>query len=254
VVSTYTGVTNLNMGEVAVLQHIVTPRVGPVLNLDDPGLDVALSYICCQSCGCQIDAATPQGVARLDSTDSSLPIVIPSATYTSGAGPYGVMVTDTGPAGVTYGLDRTLYAGNINENGDYYRLALETKQQTLVAKLPARVHASTPFDAVTMLVALEGGDLYLVRTESGASMKWSTSDAPVTGLVRDLFDGSVYVARFDGSIFRYDAAGAPSPYQTAKYPSRLSIAPNGWLYAIGRPPPYYDHKPIVERWELPKTR
>lgn len=254
VVTTYTGITNLNMGEVAVLQNIVTPQLTGQANLGGPGLDVALSYICCQTCGCIISAASPQGVARLDPMDGSLPIVIPSAQYTSGAGPYGVPVTDSGPAGVTYGLDRTLYSGNVNENGDYYRLSLETQQQTLVAKLPARVYASTPFDAVTMLVAVEGGDFYLVRTETGAMTKWATSDSPVTGLVRDLFDGSVYVARIDKSILRYDAAGAATPYQTSQYPARLSIAPNGYLYAIGRPPPYYDHMPVIERWELPKTR
>ncbi|HLM71744.1 MAG TPA: hypothetical protein VK459_03600 [Polyangiaceae bacterium] len=254
-VTTYTGVTNLNMGEVAVLQQIITPRSGPTIDFQDAaGLDVALSYICCETCGCIINSSQPQGVARLDPTTGMLPIVIPSETYTKGTGPYGANVTDTGPAGVTYGLDQVLYVGNVKVNGDYYRLDLKTQAQTLVATLPARVYASAPFDAVTMLVALEGGDIHLVRPGSGEVTKWATSDQPVTGMIRDFFDGSIYIARFDGSILKYDEKGTASAFQTSKYPARLSIAPNGWLYALASPPPYYAHKPIIERWELPKTR
>lgn len=254
-VTSYTGVTNLNMGEVAVLQQIITPRSGPTIDWQDgPALDVSLSYICCETCGCVINASQPQGVARLEPMTGTLPIVIPSETYTKGIGPYGAGVTDTGPAGVTYGLDQVLYVGNVQVNGDYYRLDLKTQAQTLVATLPARVYASTPFDAVTMLVAVEGGDLYLVRPGTGETIKWAASDQPVTGMIRDFFDGSVYIARFDGSILKYDEKGMSTAFQTSKYPARLSIAPNGWLYALASPPPYYDHKPIVERWELPKTR
>lgn len=252
--SVYTGVTNLNMGEVAVLQQIVTPQAAPSQFKENPGLDVSLSYICCQTCGCIVNASQPQGVARLDSLTGMLPIVIPSENYTQGSGPYGAKVTDTGPAGVSYGLDRVLYVGNIQTNGDYYRLDLNNQLQDLIATFPSRVHASAPFDPVTMLVALEGGDLVLLRPASGEITAWAKSDQPVTGLVRDFFDGSVYVARIDKSILKYDEKGVSSPFQASQYPARLSIAPNGYLYALSSPPPYFDHMPIIERWELPKTR
>ena len=87
--------------------------------------------------------------------------------------------------------------------------------------------------------------------------KWGAGDLsgnPVTGLVRDFVDGSVYIATFGGEILKYDALGSPELFATAKHPARISIAPNGFLYAIERPPPYYDHMPVIERWELPKTR
>lgn len=253
-ISVYTGVTNLNMGEVAVLQQIVTPQVQSGQFKENPGLDVSLSYICCQNCGCIINASQPQGVARLDPLSGMLPIVIPSATYTTGNGPHGAAVTDTGPAGVSYGLDRVLYVGNVQTNGDYYRLDLNNQIQELVTTFPSRVYASAPFDSVTMLVALEGGDMLLLRPLIKEVVLWAKSDQPVTGLVRDFFDGSVYVARVDKTILKFDEKGTGMPFQTTQYPARLSIAPDGYLYALESPPPYYDHLPVIERWELPKTR
>src|SRR4029078_9728598 len=100
-----------------------------------------------------------------------------------------------------------LYVGNVNVNGDYYRLDLGTAIESQITTFPARVYASTPFDAITMLVALEGGEIDLLRLTDGTSIKWATSDQPVTGLVRDFFDGAVYVARLDNAIWRYTAEG-----------------------------------------------
>jgi hypothetical protein len=253
-VASIAGVTNLNMGEVAILQHIAVPTSATFPQpFDVPGLDVSLTYICCASCGCQL-SSTPQGVARLDPMTSSIPLVIPSKTFTTGNGPFGAGVFDTGPAGLSYGTNRVLYVGNVDANGDYYRLDLDTKAQTLVTTFAARVHASAPFDAVTQIVALEGGELRLLRVTDGASTVLATSDAPVTGLVRDFFDGSIYVARRDGAIWRYDSAGQGSVFQTAKNPARIAIAPNGWLYAVEVPPPFGDVTPTVERWQLPAMR
>ncbi len=152
-VGSIAGVTNLNMGEVAVLQHLATVTSAPV-PLDNPGVDVSLTYICCSTCGCQL-STTPQGVAHLDTTTMTIPLVIPSQTFTTGLGPFGASVFDTGPAGLSYGTDLVLYVGNVDVNGDYYSLDLGTQKQTLVTNFPARVYASTPFDAVTQLVALE---------------------------------------------------------------------------------------------------
>jgi hypothetical protein len=253
-ISSVAGVTNLNMGEVAVLQHLAQatsaklPRV-----LDVPGLDVSLSYICCSTCGCQL-GSTPQGVAHYDPMTKQIPLVIPSKTFTNGAGPFGAAVFDTGPAGLSYGTDRVLYVGNVDVNGDYYSLDLSTSMQTLVTTFAKRVYASTAFDAVNQLVALEGGELRLLRITDASTTSWATSSCPVTGLTRDFFDGSVYVACRDETIWRYDATGKGATFKTAANPSRIAIAPDGWLYALEIPPPFADVTPTVERWQLPTTR
>jgi hypothetical protein len=238
---------------VSVLQRTIIPKAGPKPPMPAENLEVALSYICCSTCGCQL-ATTPQGVARFDPVTSMLPLVIPSKTFTDGKGPFNATVFDTGPAGLSYGTDRVLYVGNVNVNGDYYRLDLGTAIESQIATFPARVHASTPFDAITMLVALEGGEIDLLRLTDGTSIKWATSDQPVTGLVRDFFDGAVYVARRDDAIWRYTAEGTGALFQMAKNPSRIAIAPDGFLYALEIPPPFADQTPTVERFALPLTR
>ncbi|MFO0763061.1 MAG: hypothetical protein U0359_41880 [Byssovorax sp.] len=259
--ASYPGVTNLNMGEVAVLQQITIPKSGhpqgasPPPGPPDPGdlLDVALTYICCSTCGCQLQS-TPQGVAHFDPMTSMIPMVIPSQTFTDGAGPFNSKVIDTGPAGLSYGTDRVLYVGNVNTNGDYYRLDLKAQAPTLVTTFAARVYASTPFDAVTMLVALEGGEIRLLRLTDGTDKLWATSDQPVTGMIRDFFDGAVYVARRDNGIWKYDEGGQGALFQTAASPARVSIAPDGFLYALELKPNFADTTPTVARYALPLTR
>jgi hypothetical protein len=253
-VTAYPSITNLNMGEVSVLQQITVPELRRSLLPAPPDtLEVAATYICCASCGCQLDSI-PQGAIRLEPMTGELPLVIPSATITTGNGPFGGAVIDTGPAGLSYGTDRVLYAGNIDANGDYHRVDLVTQEKQLVTTFAARVHASTPFDAVTMLVALEGGELTLLRITDGSSAAWGASDQPVTGMVRDFFDGSVYVARRDGTILHYDGDGASAAFESTAGAARISIAPDGYLYALVIPAPYYDHVPTVVRFKLPDTR
>ncbi|MEO7328359.1 MAG: hypothetical protein ABI193_07265 [Minicystis sp.] len=257
----YPGVTNLNMGEVSVLQQISIPKSGhgtitppdPVPPNPQDLLDVALTYICCSTCGCQLQS-TPQGVAHFEPMTSMIPLVIPSQTFTDGAGPFGAKVIDTGPAGLTYGTDRVLYVGNVNVNGDYYRLDLKTAQPTLVTTFASRVYASTPFDAITMLVALEGGEIHLLRLTDGSAKLWATSEQPVTGLVRDFFDGAIYVARSDKALFKYDEAGKGALFQTTVGPARISIAPDGFLYALELKANFADTTPTVARFPLPLTR
>jgi hypothetical protein len=216
-------------------------------------LEVAATYICCASCGCQLDSV-PQGAIRFDPMTNTLPLVIPSKTFTTGMGPFGGTTIDTGPAGLSYGMDRVLYVGNIDTNGDYYRVDLVTQQKSLVTTFAARVYASTPFDAATMLVALEGGELRLLRLWDATSTVWATSDQPVTGMVRDFFDGSVYLARRDGTILRYSSAGVGEPFQMVNGASRISVAPDGFLYALEIPAPYADVVPTVVRFQLPDMR
>jgi hypothetical protein len=73
-------------------------------------------------------------------------------------------------------------------------------------------------------------------------------------VVRDFFDGTVYVSRRDNAIWKYDSAGKGTSFQTAKNPARISIAPDGWLYGLEIPPPFVDQTPTVARWQLPLTR
>jgi hypothetical protein len=252
----YPGVTNLNMGEVSVLQdfmiarswHRGDPRPPPPADLE-----VALSYVCCSSCGCALDS-TPQGVSHFDPATGELPLVIPSKTFTDGAGPFDSVYLDTGPAGLTYGTDRVLYVGNVDVNGDYYRLDLTTNEKTLFTTFASRVYASAPFDDDTMLVALEGGEIRLLDLMDASSGVFATSDQPVTGMIRDFFDGSVYVARKDGQIWKYSEDGTGALAWVAKNLPRLSIAPDGYLYAIEIPNAVANQTPPIERWQLPLTR
>lgn len=257
-VSTYPGVTNLNMGEVAALQHIVVPK-SATTTFDPPrppppdDIDLALTYICCSACGCQL-SSTPQGVSHFDPDTGELPLVIPSQTFTDGAGPFGVYFIDTGPAGLSYGTDRVLYVGNVDENGDYHRLDLATNKTTLVTTFPSRVHASTPFDALHMLVALEGGAIHKLRLTDATSEVWTTVDSPVTGIVRDFFDGAVYVARADSTIWKHTEDGTGEQAWTTNGPARLALSPDGHLHTLELTAPVSDIKPVFARWQLPTTR
>lgn len=254
--TSYPGVTNLNMGEVSVLQDFTVPRSGHQAGANPPpppDLEVALSYICCSACGCQLDS-TPQGVSRFDPLTSMLPLVIASMTFTDGSGPFGSGVIDTGPAGLSYGTDRVLYVGNVDVNGDYYRLDLATSKKELFTTFASRVYASAPFDDLSMLVALEGGEIRLLSLADATSSVFATSDQPVTGMIRDFFDGSVYVARRDSQIWKYAADGSGALAWTAKGSPRLSIAPDGYLYAIEIPAKIADATAEIERWQLPLTK
>lgn len=161
---------------------------------------------------------------------------------------------DTGPAGLSYSHDRVLHVGNVHKNGDSYRLELADKKQSLVTTFAARVYASAPFDAIRMLVALEGGDVRLLRLTDGSSSGWTMSSSPVVGMVRDLFDGTVYLARRDHEIWKYSADGKGAKWQTTANPARISSAPDGYLYALEIPPPFADHTPTIARWQLPAVR
>jgi hypothetical protein len=115
----WAGVANLNMGEVKVLRSLTIPQLTVPLPFGNTptepqhveGLgEVAITYTCCDACGCQADP--PQGVARLVEEDPNkpLPIVI-VAEKTQGTGPFGSVGADAGPHGLTWGVDRVLYVG-----------------------------------------------------------------------------------------------------------------------------------------------
>ena len=239
----WNGVTNLNMGEVAALRvpggEFGTGALG----------EVALTYVCCAACGCV--SADPQGVARLDreSATTSLPMVV-VAMPSDGDGPFGHRTLDTGPFGLTWGRDRRLYVGNVTSQGDLVRADLETGATTEIHRLPARVHASAPFDLRSLLVAIEGGAVWRVSVDGPARAPWAELGEDVTSLVRDPFTGRVYASLASARIVELAADGTmlgeltPAPSGRG----RLAYAPDGHLYhlVLGWPT-----SAEVTRYELP---
>ncbi len=122
VLSTYTSIANLNMGEVAVQRQSNAGGVAVAAN-------VAFAYICCASCGCA--RTPPQGVGHVQS-NGSLPVVVP-ATVTSGAGPFGVTTLDTGPYGLSVSALGEFFVGNVRANGDLFRYDTDTESITALA-------------------------------------------------------------------------------------------------------------------------
>jgi hypothetical protein len=247
VVSSVTGVTNLNMGEVAVLQ-------GKDGQFGGGFGDVALTYICCETCGCILTGSdgNPQGAAVLDAATSTLPMKIPSVDFTSGAGPFGQSGLDTGPYGLTWGLDRTLYLGNVKQNGDFVALDLAGGSTAQVAQFDKRVNAATPFDHDRILVALEGGEVLLVPIFglSGDPKPLITLPANVTSIARDSWSGDIYASLSDFSLVRFRPGDTdPTLFNVTDDKGRLALARDGYLYFLG----LYPVDPYVVRFALPTT-
>ncbi|GMV12559.1 MAG: hypothetical protein HS104_41790 [Polyangiaceae bacterium] len=247
-VTEYAGVTNLNMGEVAAIQGESGVFGGGLT-------DVALTYICCATCGCILSGSggNPQGVAALDPQNGSLPMKIPTTQFSSGAGPFGIPTVDTGPYGLSWGLDRVLYVGNVQANGDYHALDLTAQTSQQVGTFAKRVLASAPFDKARMLVGLEGGEVQLapVLGGTGTPKPLITLPAHMTSLVRDSWSGRVYAELSDKSIVSFSEDGKDlKTFQTAPALGRITIAPDGYLYhlTVGWPT-----TPEVVRWQLPTT-
>jgi hypothetical protein len=238
-----TGVTNLNMGEVAALR---VP--GGEFGTGDEG-EVALTYVCCATCGCM--SADPQGVARLDrGPPGTLPMVI-VAMPSPGDGPFGNPAVDTGPFGLTWGRDRSLYVGNVTTLGDLVRADLDAMTVAEIHRLPARIHASTTFDPRSLLVAIDGGDVHRVSTSGAESVPWASLGEDVTSLVRDPFTGRVYASLRSGRIAELDADGTVrGDLATTSAPGRLAYAPDGYLYHLV---PGWPARAEVTRYALPAT-
>jgi hypothetical protein len=240
----WTGVTNLNMGEVAVLR-----LPGGEFGKGDGLGDVALSYVCCATCGCI--STDPQGVARLDRAGTeSLPMVV-TATPSPGDGPWGVVEVDTGPYGLTWGRDNRLYVGNVAAQGDLVRADLDTGSVTTIHELGTRIHAAASFDQTSLLVALDGGTVVRVATDGAETAPWAEVGEDVTSLVRDPFTGRVYVSVRSARILEHAADGTPlGELATAPAAGRLAYAPDGFLYylVVGWPT-----TAMVHRYDLPAT-
>lgn len=236
------GVTNLNMGEVAVLR----PYSGEFGS--SPG-EVALTYTCCVTCGCV--GSDPQGVAHLDRTTSMLPMVV-TAMPSTGTVPFGSAVLDSGPYGLTWGRDRTLYVGNVQREGDLVRADLAAGTSASIADLGMRVIATATFDTTSLLVALADGSVVRVSSDGAHTAPWATLASPVTSMVRDPFLGVVYVSLADGSLAAYAADGtAPTTVVApAGFAGRAAYSPDGALYYLRTG---FGRGVTLERIDLPTT-
>lgn len=239
------GVTNLNMGEVA-------------LRLSKEDVNIAITYNCCATCGCVLSGSggNPQGAALLDTSTKppSLPMKIPTAKFSSGPGPFGDKGLDTGPMGLSWGADFVLYLGNVEQNGDFVALDLSdvNAKNTVVATFEKRVHAAAPFDAHRLLVATEGGSLFLVPTLGIAAPPQALVTLPdsVTSLHRDRWSGRIYAALSNRDIVSFKADGTDlTTFQTTDKLGRIALGPDGYLYHLTM----YPSADVIVRFPLPSS-
>jgi len=256
----WAGVSNLNMGEVAVLKALTPPPgaavplplgAGTVPPPPEPvkGIgEVALTYICCSTCGCFTDP--PQGVARLveDDMAAPLPLVIP-AVVTDSTGPFGSSGADAGPFGLTWGIDRVLYVGNAEGNGNLHTADLEMQTQQQISMFDARVTAAAPLTEVHIVVATLGGTVYRYNVVTNAATEIANLGEDVTNMSFDAFSGLLYVSLRNFDVVTLEPfTGTSAPFQTMPARGRVTVSPNGRLYYS--PIAYLDAQAIFS-WDLP---
>lgn len=251
--TSFNGTTNLNMGEVRI-KRLATGEFSTIG-------DVAATYICCSTCGCIFDGVDNRlGVVHLDRLSSSrpLPNVIP-AQSTAGTAPFGQPALDTGPYGLVWGTDGSLYVGNVLSNGDFHRLDLSAGAPVSVAQFPARIVASAVFDPEHLLVATAGGKLYLAAVTGGSYVPFVTLGGEVTSMRRDRYLGDVYVELRTGAgtsdIVKIDPSGTQvSSFQTPGQVGRIALSPDGRVYHLPVLPNASAPGAGIESWPLPAAR
>lgn len=254
------GVSNLNMGEVAVLKALTPPPGNAVPLPIGAGIvppppepvkgigEVALTYICCSTCGCFTDP--PQGVARLAEDDLAqpLPLVIP-AVPTDSTGPFGTASADAGPFGLTWGIDRVLYVGNAEGNGNLHTGDLELETQQQISMFEDRVTAAAPLTEAHIVVATLGGGVYRYNVATNAATEVAMLGEDVTNLAFDAFSGLLYVSLRNLDVVTLEPfTGETAPFATMAERGRVTVSPNGRLYysplGAGATEP-------ISSWDLP---
>lgn len=243
----WAGVSNLNMGEVKVLKALTPPpgiAPGGVLEAPlpmglagEPALggrasEVAITYTCCSTCGCQADP--PQGVARLDEATPAnpLPIVIVAAV-TQGTGPYGNAAADAGPQGLTWGEDRVLYVGNSTANGNLDTADLDAGTNAQLTTFAERISAGAAISPVHLLLGTTGGTLHRYNTETNIAEVVAELGSGVTSLSLDAFDGTVYAGLADLRIIEIDPfAETTADFGMMPAIGRVTVSPNGQLWFV----------------------
>lgn len=261
-VTQWAGVSNLNMGEVAVLKALTPPPAAAVPLPLGSGIvppppetvegigEVALSYICCATCGCFTDP--PQGVSRLVEDDKvqPLPLVIP-AVGTSSTGPFGNAGADAGPFGLTWGIDRVLYVGNAEGNGNLHTADLEAETQQQISMFDERVTAAAPLTEAHIMVATLGGEIHRYNVITNSATLVVDVGEDVTNMSFDAFSGLLYVSLRNFEILTLEPfTGVTAAFQTMPARGRVTVSPNGRLYYS--PLGILDAQPISS-WDLPDS-
>ena len=255
----WAGVTNLNMGEVAVLKSVTPPGIGVGPELADApvppstmrGLgEVAITYTCCSACGCQ--ATPPQGVARLieDDVAEPLPIVI-EAVVTQGNGPFDNAAADAGPMGLTWGIDRVLYVGNSTQNGAFDSADLDAGTQANVGSFSDRITAAAPISAAHLLVATLDGTVHRFNVNDQSITQVVNLGSGVTRLSHDAFSGIVYASLANLDVVAIDPfTGTVTPFATMPSRGRVTVSPDGRLWFT---PNAHLTQGTLTSWDLPDT-
>ncbi|MCY1005263.1 hypothetical protein OV079_06690 [Nannocystis pusilla] len=248
-----------DLGEVRVLRNLVIPRAAgspaltaaatPPSPVEGNG-EVALTYICCPSCGSCANNPSARGVARLVEDDPVMPLpIVIYAEPTQGTGPFGQMHLDGGPQGLTWGENRVLYVGNAVGDGDYSSADLEAGTVDSLYTFDARVSASAPVSPVHNLVALLEGELYRFNVVTHEAEFVVDVMADVTGLSHDAFDGHVYASLSTLEVVRvHPFTGAALPFATMPAKGRVAVSPSGALWFT---PVKYLNAGALQSWPLP---
>ncbi|MFO0649467.1 MAG: hypothetical protein U0326_24715 [Polyangiales bacterium] len=218
VYSEFAGLSNLDMGEVAV------QRGG-----GGASPNVAAVYACCSRCGCS--GSVIQGVGLVDRATNTIPMTAP-AEVTTGGSAIPVIYFSEGPLGLAIAASGDVFVGNLRASGDYFRIPAMGASPVMVTTLPRRVHASAMLDPRTMLVAVETGELYRVDLAGGASPeRVGTLGMGVASMRADFFSGRVYASLSDGRIvsFRADASDQRT-VATLPDVQRIAFSPDGSLF------------------------
>ncbi len=254
---TWGGIGDYDQGEVRVLRSLTIPQLHQVPPIAGPppsaveGLgEVALTYICCPSCGSCADNPLARGVARLDEANVGMPLpIVIFAEPTEGTGPFGEFHLDAGPAGLTWGEDRVLYVGNTTANGDYSTADLQQGTVDVVYSFNARVTASAPVSPVHVLVALIGGGLHRFNTATREAEFVVDLMSDVTSLSQDPLTGHVYAALANLEVVRVQPfSGEVTDFAVMPVKGRVAVSPSGKLWFT---PVKYLNAGVLTAWDLP---
>lgn len=259
--TTFAAIGDFDLGEVRVLRHLTVPQLTappPVAGTPVPPApvegfgEVAVTYICCPTCGDCADNPNARGVAHLVEDDPNMPLpIVIFAEATQGVGPFGEMHLDGGPQGLTWGDDRVLYVGNALGDGDYSSADLVAASVEDLYTFTARVTASAPVSAVHNLVAVLGGDLYLFNTQTHDATLVVDLMADVTGLSQDPFDGHVYASLATLEVVRvHPFTGVVTTFATMPAKGRVAVSPSGKLWFA---PVQYLNPAALVAWDLPTS-
>jgi hypothetical protein len=261
--TTWGAIGDFDLGEVRVLRHLTVPQLtvppdGVVTNAPtDPVRvegygEVALTYICCPTCGDCANNPNARGVARLVEEDPNMPLpIVIFAEPTQGTGPFGNMAVDGGPQGLTWGEDRVLYVGNTKANGQFDTADLEAATVSPVFLFPDRTTAAAAISPVHLIVAVHPGQLHRLNTITLQTEFVVDLMSGVTSLSHDAFNGDVYAGLASLEVVRVRPfTGEVEDFAIMPAKGRVAVSPSGNLWFT--PVKYLNPAPLSP-WPLPTS-